>query len=112
MEYSSPVTNKQMTINFVQAGITSAYLFNAIISNMNLSTNTLEPCVIENESIELVWNDTIGITVNITTGGQTTIYEGDTFYIYYATSPFSIIGGYVLATGSFTLKDGSTITAR
>lgn len=54
MEYSSPVTNKQMTINFVQAGITSAYLFNAIISNMNLSTNTLEPCVIENESIELV----------------------------------------------------------
>lgn len=112
IEYGSPVTNKQMTINFVQPGITSAYLFNATVSNMNLSTNTLEPCVIENGSIKLVWNDTIGITVNTSTGGQTTIYDGDTFYVYYATSPSNIIGGYILAAGSFTLKDGSTVTAR
>lgn len=112
IEYGLPVTNKEMTINFVQAGITSAYLFNATVSNMNLSTNTLEPYMIENESIKLVWNDTIGITVNTTTGGQTTIHEGDTFYIYYATFPTNMIGGYILAAGSFTLRDGSTVTAR
>lgn len=106
----SPPASKTMTINFRQAGITSAYLFNEIVSNINLSTSTLEPCVIENGSIRLVWDDSTGITVNTITGGQTTIYEGDTFYIYYATSPASIIGGYILATGSFTLQDGSTVT--
>lgn len=109
IKYSPPASNT-MTINFRQAGITSAYLFNATVSNINLSTNTLEPCVIENGSIRLVWDDSTGITVNTITGGQTTIYEGDTFYIYYATSPASIIGGYILATGSFTLQDGSTVT--
>lgn len=107
---SQNITN---TINFGQAGITSTYLFNATVSNTNLSTSTLETFVMtETGSIELVWDDTIGITVNTPTGGQTTIYDGDTFYIYYATSPSTIIGGYTLATGSFILKDGSTVTAR
>lgn len=109
----SPPASKTMTINFGQAGITSVYLFNAIVSNTNLSTSTLGTYTMsENGSIELVWNDTTGLTVNTPTGGQTTIYEGDTFYIYYATSPSTIIGGYTLATGSFILKDGSTVIAR
>ena len=109
----NPPASKTMTINFGQAGIISTYLFNATVSNTNLSTSTLEAFVMtETGSIELVWDDTIGITVNTPTGGQTTIYDGDTFYIYYATSPSTIIGGYTLATGSFTLKDGSTVTAR
>ena len=113
IQYSPPVTSKSMTINFGPSGITSAYLFNATVSNMNLSTSTLVACTITaTGSVELIWNDSTGITVNTTTGGQTTIYEGDTFYIYYATSPSNIIGGYLAATGSFTLKDGSTVTAR
>lgn len=112
IQYSPPVTSKSMTINFGQAGITSVYLFNATVSNMNLSTSILEACTMTGTgSIELVWDDTTGITVNTSTGEQTTIYENDTFYIYYATSPFTIIGGYILATGSFVLKDGSTVTA-
>lgn len=113
IQYSPPVTSKSMTINFGQAGITSAYLFNATVSNMNLSTSTLKACMMTGTgSIELVWDDTTGITVNTSTGGQTTIYENDTFYIYYANSPSNLISGYILATGSFVLKDGSTVTAR
>lgn len=109
----SPPASKTMTINFGQAGVTSAYLFNATVSNTNLSTSTLEAYMItETGSIELIWDDTTGVTVNTPTGEQTTIYDGDTFYIYYATSPSTIIGGYTLATGSFVLKDGSTVTAR
>ena len=109
IKYSPPASNT-MTIKFRQAGITSTYLFNEIVSNINLSTSTLEPCMIDNGSIKLIWDNSTGITVNTTTGEQTTIYDGDTFYIYYATSLSSIIGGYILATGSFTLKDGSTVT--
>lgn len=109
----SPPASKTMTINFGQAGVTSAYLFNATVSNTNLSTSTLEAYMLTaTGSIELIWDATTGITVNTPTGGQTTIYDGDTFYIYYATSPSTIIGGYTLAIGSFVLRDGSTVTAR
>lgn len=109
----SPPASKSMTINFGQAGITSAYLFNATVSNMNLSTSTLEACTITGTgSMELIWDNTTGVTINTSTGGQTTIYENDTFYIYYAPSPSNTIGGYILATGSFVLKDGSTVTVR
>ena len=49
---SQNITN---TINFGQAGITSTYLFNATVSNTNLSTSTLEAFVMtETGSIELV----------------------------------------------------------
>lgn len=113
IRYNPPVTSKSMTINFGPSGITSAYLFNATVSNTNLSTSTLVACTITSTgSVELIWNDTSGITVNTATGGQTTIYDGDTFYVYYATSPSNIIGGYIAAAGSFTLKDGTTVTAR
>lgn len=51
----SPPASKTMTINFRQAGITSAYLFNERVSNMNLSTSTLETYIMaDNGSIKLV----------------------------------------------------------
>lgn len=104
----SPPASKTMTITFRQAGITSVYLFNTTVSDMNLSTSTLEAYTInEDGSITLTWSGDTGITVNTSNGGQTNIKEGDTFYVYYSTQATNIIGGYQ-ASFAQTLKDGAT----
>lgn len=104
----TPVPNKSMTLNFRSAGISNVWLFNSTVSNMSLPTNNLSTYVVSGSSLKLTWSDKL--TVNTNVGGQTSISEGDRFYVYYSIGGASTIGQTVGSSASYILSDGSSVT--
>ena len=104
----APTPNKYMTLNFRSAGISNVWLFNSTVSNMSLPTNTLSTYVVSGSSLKLTWSDKL--TVNTNVGGQTSISEGDRFYVYYSIGGASTIGQTVGSSASYILNNGSSVT--
>lgn len=101
----TPTPMKTMTINFTEK-IEYCFLCSSRITSA-LNTSNFSSRSVSNNKLTISWIGTT-LSVNTTTGGTTTISEGNNFYLYYGAEDPGITSS--LRYKIITLKSGSTVT--